>query len=31
VSGTADYMDMWLAFRGREPRIEPLLENLGLE
>jgi peptidyl-dipeptidase Dcp len=31
VTGSRDYMDMWLAFRGREPDIEPLLRNLGLE
>jgi len=31
VSGTADFMDMWVAFRGREPEIEPLLRNLGLQ
>jgi peptidyl-dipeptidase Dcp len=30
VSGSRDYMDMWVAFRGREPEIEPLLRNLGL-
>jgi len=30
VSGSKDYMDMWVAFRGREPEIEPLLRNLGL-
>jgi len=30
VSGSRDYMDMWLAFRGREPEIGPLLRNLGL-
>jgi len=31
VSGTVDYMDMWVNFRGREPEIEPLLRNLGLQ
>ncbi len=31
VSGSKDYMDMWVAFRGREPEIEPLLRNLGLQ
>jgi peptidyl-dipeptidase Dcp len=31
VSGTADFMDMWVAFRGREPEIDPLLRNLGLQ
>lgn len=31
VSGSKDYMDMWLAFRGREPEIGPLLRNLGLQ
>ncbi|MCU0305474.1 MAG: M3 family metallopeptidase [Thermoanaerobaculales bacterium] len=30
-SGSRDYMEMWLAFRGREPDIAPLLRNLGLE
>jgi len=30
VSGTADYIDMWVNFRGREPDIEPMLRNLGL-
>ena len=30
VSGSKDYMDMWIAFRGREPEIGPLLRNLGL-
>ena len=30
-SGSRDFMEMWLAFRGREPDIEPLLRNLGLE
>ena len=29
-SGSRDYMEMWVAFRGREPDIEPLLRNLGL-
>jgi len=31
VSGSKDYMEMWVAFRGREPEIEPLLRNLGLQ
>jgi peptidyl-dipeptidase Dcp len=31
VNGTADYMSMYLNFRGREPRIEPLLKNRGLQ
>ena len=31
VSGTADFMDMWVNFRGREPEIDPLLRNLGLQ
>ena len=31
VTGSKDYMDMWVAFRGREPEIEPLLRNLGLQ
>ena len=31
VSGSQDYMDMWVNFRGREPEIEPLLRNLGLQ
>ena len=30
-SGSRDYMEMWLAFRGREPDIQPLLRNLGLQ
>lgn len=29
-NGTKDYMDMYKAFRGREPKIEPLLKNRGL-
>lgn len=29
-NGTADYMSMYINFRGREPRIEPLLKNRGL-
>ncbi len=29
--GTADAMDMWKAFRGREPDVEPLLKRRGLE
>jgi peptidyl-dipeptidase Dcp len=31
VSGSQDYMEMWINFRGREPEIEPLLRNLGLQ
>jgi len=31
VSGSKDYMEMWVAFRGREPEIGPLLRNLGLQ
>jgi peptidyl-dipeptidase Dcp len=31
VSGLKDYMDMWVAFRGREPEIDPRLRNLGLQ
>jgi uncharacterized membrane protein YidH (DUF202 family) len=30
-SGSRHYMEMWLAFRGREPDIQPLLEKLGLQ
>jgi len=30
-NGTADYMSMYVNFRGREPRIEPLLKNRGLQ
>jgi peptidyl-dipeptidase Dcp len=29
-NGTADFMEMYVDFRGREPRIEPLLKNRGL-
>jgi peptidyl-dipeptidase Dcp len=29
--GTADAIDMWMAFRGREPGVEPLLERRGLK
>ncbi|MEZ4387961.1 MAG: M3 family metallopeptidase [Candidatus Krumholzibacteriia bacterium] len=29
-NGTADFMQMYLDFRGREPRIEPLLRARGL-
>jgi peptidyl-dipeptidase Dcp len=29
-NGTADFMEMYTDFRGREPRIEPLLRNRGL-
>jgi peptidyl-dipeptidase Dcp len=30
-NGTADYKTMYLNFRGREPKIEPLLRNRGLQ
>jgi peptidyl-dipeptidase Dcp len=30
-NGLADYMTMYVNFRGREPRIEPLLKKLGLQ
>jgi peptidyl-dipeptidase Dcp len=30
VNGTRDYMSMYVAFRGREPKIEPLLKKRGL-
>jgi peptidyl-dipeptidase Dcp len=30
-NGTADYMSMYINFRGREPRIEPLLKKRGLK
>jgi peptidyl-dipeptidase Dcp len=30
VNGTQDYMTMYKNFRGREPRIEPLLKKRGL-
>jgi len=30
-NGTADYKSMYLNFRGREPRIEPLLKKRGLQ
>jgi len=30
-NGTADYKTMYLNFRGREPKIEPLLKNRGLQ
>jgi peptidyl-dipeptidase Dcp len=29
-NGTADFQEMYLDFRGREPRIEPLLRKRGL-
>jgi peptidyl-dipeptidase Dcp len=29
--GTADAMEMYKAFRGREPSVEPLLEKRGLK
>lgn len=28
--GTEDPMDLYVRFRGREPRLEPLLERAGL-
>jgi peptidyl-dipeptidase Dcp len=31
VNGTRDYMEMYVNFRGREPRIEPLLKKRGLQ
>jgi peptidyl-dipeptidase Dcp len=31
VNGTADYLEMYTNFRGREPEIEPLLRNRGLQ
>ncbi len=31
VNGTADYMEMYINFRGREPKIEPLLKKRGLQ
>jgi peptidyl-dipeptidase Dcp len=31
VNGTRDYMSMYVNFRGREPRIEPLLKKRGLQ
>jgi len=31
VNGTADYMEMFVNFRGREPVIEPLLKKRGLK
>jgi peptidyl-dipeptidase Dcp len=31
VNGTADFMEMYTDFRGREPEIEPLLRNRGLQ
>ena len=30
VNGTRDYMTMYVNFRGREPKIEPLLKKRGL-
>jgi peptidyl-dipeptidase Dcp len=30
-NGTADYKSMYVNFRGREPRIGPLLKNRGLQ
>jgi peptidyl-dipeptidase Dcp len=30
-SGTADFREMYLDFRGRDPEIEPLLRNRGLQ
>jgi peptidyl-dipeptidase Dcp len=29
--GTADAMEMYKSFRGREPSVEPLLEKRGLK
>jgi len=29
-AGSEDPMEMWMRFRGREPRVEPLLEKRGL-
>jgi len=29
--GTADAMELWIAFRGREPDVEPLLKRRGLQ
>ena len=29
-NGTADFMEMYIGFRGREPEIEPLLRKRGL-
>ncbi len=31
VNGTAGFMEMYTDFRGREPEIEPLLRNRGLQ
>jgi peptidyl-dipeptidase Dcp len=31
VNGTADYLEMYTNFRGREAEIEPLLRNRGLQ
>jgi len=31
VNGTRDYMSMYVNFRGREPKIEPLLKKRGLQ
>lgn len=31
VSGAANFMDMRVNFSGREPEIDPLLRNLGLQ
>lgn len=31
VNGPADYMEMYVNFRGREPKIEPLLKKRGLQ
>ena len=31
VNGTRDYMTMYVNFRGRKPRIEPLLKKRGLQ
>jgi peptidyl-dipeptidase Dcp len=31
VNGTEEYLKMYTDFRGREPEIEPLLRNRGLQ
>ena len=30
-NGTADYRSMYINFRGREPKIEPLLKKRGFQ
>ncbi|MFC2158879.1 M3 family metallopeptidase, partial [Acidobacteriota bacterium] len=30
-NGTADFKSMYINFRGREPKIEPLLKKRGLQ